>query len=56
MVKFIKRVMLKQCETKHTTQSTENNHLFHNVLDLPFTSLLQVAQGDDEYQRTDDEE
>jgi hypothetical protein len=55
MMKFIKRAMLKQCETKHVTQGVENLQLVHNALKLPFTSIFQVTQVDDEHERTEDE-
>lgn len=52
---MIKRVMLKQCETKHNTLSFENAQMNHNSLMIPLNGLIDVAQGDAENQRTGDE-
>lgn len=55
MASFIKRVMLKQCETKHKTLAFENAQMNHNSLMIPLNGLIDVAQGDSENQRTGDE-
>ena len=54
MASMIKRVMLKQCETKHKTTSVENANLNHNsAYALPV--FTQLSQGTDENQRIGDE-
>lgn len=55
MASFIKRVMLKQCETKHKSLAFENVQLNHNTLAIPLNGLIDVTQGDGENQRTGDE-
>ena len=55
MASMIKRVMLKQCETKHKSLSFENAQMYHNSLMIPLNGLIDVAQGDGENQRTGDE-
>lgn len=55
---MIKRVMLKQCETKHRTVTYENQSLFHNTpkdWSVGQNPLRALAQGDGENQRTGDE-
>lgn len=54
---MIKRVMLKQCETKHRTVQFENQNLNHNSIDdfKEFNPLRGLDQGTDEHQRVGDE-
>lgn len=44
LVKLIKRVSLKSCETKNTHQISENNTLYHNSESIQ-TNLLYTRQG-----------
>lgn len=44
LVKLIKKVALKPCETKNTHQISENNDLYHNTQALT-TNLLYTRQG-----------
>ena len=44
LAKMIKRISLKQCETKNTHQIVENTDLYHN-LETITTNLLYTRQG-----------
>jgi len=55
MASMIKRVMLKQCETKHKSHSFQDQQMFHNTVSIPLNGLVDIAQGDGENQRTGDE-
>lgn len=57
MANFIKRVMLKQRETKHKTNQQENVQLNHNSPydKIVWSPLSQIAQGDMKDQRSGDE-
>jgi len=52
---MIKRVMLKQCETRHKSLAFENQNMYHNSVSIPLNGLIDVSQGDGENQRTGDE-
>ena len=54
MASFIKRVMLKQCETKHRTESAENLNLRHNSPHARGV-MTKLDHGTDENQRVGDE-
>lgn len=44
LVKLIKKVTLKQCETKHTHEIIENQQLYHNSFTL-YNGLLNTTQA-----------
>lgn len=44
LVKLIKKVSLKQCETKHTHQIMENVMVYHNSINL-YNNMLATYQG-----------
>lgn len=45
IVKLVKKITLKQCETKSTTYNAENINLYHNTPYILSTNMLATTQG-----------